>query len=190
MRPSTEDRYRRFALEYAIDLNLKEAAIRSGFAPRGAKTAGTRLFNKPEVQAWIAEELEARAKRIAVDADKTLRELARLAFFDPRKLFNPDGSPKPIHELDDDTAAAISVLDVQEIYEGSGEARRFVGHIRKYRIFDKNAALTNCLKHLGLLKETFTHVGPNGGPVAMTLTPEAAASLTSALQERLRAHST
>lgn len=184
---STELRRRRFAAEYIIDFNKTAAAVRAGYSPRSAYSRGSALCKMPDVQRYIQEEQEERARRIHVDADRTLRELARVAFFDARKLFNPDGSPKPIHKLDDDTAAAVSGLDVQEVYEGSGADRVFVGYVKKYRISDKNAALTNCLKHLGLLKETVVHTDPNGGPVAMTLTHDAAAALTEALKEKLRA---
>ena len=39
------------------------------------------------------------AEQIAV-----LTELARIAFFDPRRLLDDDGNPIPLHLLDADTA--------------------------------------------------------------------------------------
>ena len=50
-----------------------------------------------------------------ITADRVLKEIARPAFLDIRKAFNADGSLKPIHDLDDDTAAAIAGLEVSEI---------------------------------------------------------------------------
>jgi phage terminase small subunit len=184
MREAAEDRRRRFAREFIIDFNRKAAAIRVGYSVKSAQAIGSALRKRPDVQAYIDEELQARARRVHVDADRVLQELARLAFFDVRKLFRADGTPIPIHELDDDTAAAISGVDVQETYEGTGKLRVFSGHIKRYRVADKNTALTNCLKHLGLLKETVVHTGPDGGAVQLTV--EAAAALTHALRERLR----
>ena len=80
-------------------------------------------------------------------------EVARLAFFDPRKMFTARGDPIPLSELDDDTAAAIAGLDVLESYEGSGEDRVLVGHIKKYKIADKNSALERAAKILGMFKK-------------------------------------
>ena len=83
-------------------------------------------------------------------AARVLLEASRLATFDPRKLFRDDGSPKPITELDDDTAAALSGLEVTEEFEGSGDERKFVGYTKKYKVADKNSALEKLFKHHGL----------------------------------------
>jgi hypothetical protein len=47
---------------------------------------------------------------------------------------------KAVGELDDDTAAALSSLEVEE-----GDVTT-----RKVKFFDKNAALEKAIKHLGL----------------------------------------
>ncbi len=52
---------------------------------------------------------------------------------------------------DDDTAAAIAQVEVFESFEGTGNKRRFVGHTKKIRAWDKKAALELLLKHLGEL---------------------------------------
>jgi phage terminase small subunit len=57
-----------------------------------------------------------------------------------------------IHELDDDTAAALAGMDVQEVYEGSGESRQFIGYTKKYKLPDKGANLERLMKHLGLFE--------------------------------------
>ncbi len=88
--------------------------------------------------------------RLAISNERVLKEIARLALFDPRNLFRDDGTPKPINELDDDTAAAIAGLEVLEEFEGEGKSRVFVGYTKKYKVADKNAALEKLCKHLGL----------------------------------------
>jgi len=82
--------------------------------------------------------------------ERVAREIARISFFDPRKMFAADGRPLAITELDDDTAASIIGLDVLEQYEGSGDDRRLVGLIKKYKIADKNSALDKAAKILGM----------------------------------------
>ena len=139
-----------FVQEYLIDLNATQAAIRAGYSAKTAEQQGYQLLQKPSVQAAIAARQKEREQRTAVAADRVLLEAARLALFDPRKLFNDDGSPKGIHELDDDTAAAVAGIEVLEQFEGSGKDRVFVGYLKKYRIADKNSALEKLFRHHGL----------------------------------------
>lgn len=139
-----------FVQEYLIDLNATQAAIRAGYSAKTAEQQGYQLLQKPSVQAAIAARQKEREQRTAVTADRVLLEAARLALFDPRKLFNDDGSPKAITELDDDTAAAVAGIEVVEQFEGSGKDRVFVGYLKKYRIADKNAALEKLFRHHGL----------------------------------------
>ena len=139
-----------FVQEYLVDLNATQAAIRAGYSAKTAEQQGYQLLQKPSVQAAIAARQKEREQRTAVTADRVLLEAARLALFDPRKLFNDDGSPKGITELDDDTAAAVAGIEVVEQFEGSGKDRVFVGYLKKYRIADKNSALEKLFRHHGL----------------------------------------
>jgi phage terminase small subunit len=93
---------------------------------------------------------------LEISVDRVLQERARLAFFDPRKLFTAAGAPIPINELDDDTAAALAGLEVVEEFAGKGESRESIGFTKKYRIADKNAALSALEKHLGIGKDDNT----------------------------------
>ena len=65
-------------------------------------------------------------------------------------MFHADGSPKSVRDLNDDTAAAIRGIDVMEEFAGSGADRVLVGHVKKYKIADKNAALERAAKILTL----------------------------------------
>lgn len=149
----------RFVTEYLIDLNATQAAIRAGYSARTAAAQASRLLTNVKVAEAIQAAMKAREQRTGITQDRVLQELARIAFFDPRKLLRDDGSPRPIQELDDDTAAALAGLDVLEEYEGSGEDRVFVGYTKKYKITDKNTALTNAMRHLGMLKDKVEHSG-------------------------------
>lgn len=153
----------RFVDEYLIDLNATQAAIRAGYSARTAAAIGAENLTKPEIAEAIAAAMNERAKRTEITQDRVLQELARIAFFDPRKLFDADGRPLPISELDDDTAAAIAGLDVFEEYDGSGEDRSLSGYTKKYKILDKNTALGNAMKHLGMLREKVDLGLPAGG---------------------------
>ena len=147
---SLTPRQERFVQEYLIDLNATQAAIRAGYSKKTAEWIGPQQLTKSHVAQAVAQGMKARGERTAVTADRVLLEAARLALFDPRKLFNDDGSPKGITELDDDTAAAVAGIEVVEQFEGSGKDRVFVGYLKKYRIADKNSALEKLFRHHGL----------------------------------------
>lgn len=138
-----------FVDEYLKDLNSTQAAIRAGYSARNAGKIGPELLGKTRIAAEIAARMAAREKRTEITQDRVLLEIARLALFDPRKLFKEDGSPKGITELDDDTAAAIAGLDVV----ATGNAETGVGQVMKIKIADKNAALEKLARHLGMYND-------------------------------------
>lgn len=143
------DKQKRFISEYLVDLNATQAAIRAGYSVDTAGAIGCENLTKPEIQAAIADAMRAREERTSITAEKVLREYARIAFFDAAKLFDEEGDPLRIHDIDADTRAAIAGLDVQEMYEESVNT----GRIKKYRIANKLGALDSVAKHLGMFTE-------------------------------------
>lgn len=137
----------RFVAEYLVDLNATQAAIRAGYSQNAARAIGSENLTKPDIQAAIQEERDKLARKTEITQERVLREYARIAFFDPRKMFDADGNPLSIAELDDDTAAAIAGLDVvQEVDKETGVA----SFTKKYRIANKIGALDSVAKHLGM----------------------------------------
>lgn len=146
----------RFVEEYLIDGNATRAAVAAGYSEKTAQQMGTENLCKPLItqaiaakQAILDSQRMVRLAKMELTKDRVALEIARLAFFDPRKLFATDGSPLPIHDLDDDTAAAVAGLEVMEQFEGSGANRVFVGDLKKYKIADKNSALEKAAKITG-----------------------------------------
>jgi phage terminase small subunit len=131
-----------FVAEYLVDLNGTQAAIRAGFSPRTAAKQAPQLLARPCIQTAIREAMEDREKRTNIRSDKVLREIARIGFSDIRKAFDDSGELKQLKELDDDTAAAISSIEI--ISSGDGSL------IKKIKVWDKNSALEKLCKHLGL----------------------------------------
>lgn len=154
-----------FVEQYLVDLNATQAAIRAGYSEKTANEQGARLLANVSVKQAIDERIAERSQRTQITQDRVLREYAKLAFFDPRKLFSKSGEPLPINELEDDTAAVIAGLDVHEEYAGSGADRTFVGYTKKYKLADKKGALDSLARHLGMFKDKVQVSGPNEGPV-------------------------
>lgn len=147
----------KFVAEYLISGNATQAAIHAGYSPKTAHVIGQENLRKPAIasllsqkQVVIAERQDERLAAMELTKERTAREIARISFFDPRKMFAPDGRPLAITELDSDTAACVIGLDVLEQYEGQGDDRRLVGLVKKYKIADKNSALDKAAKILGM----------------------------------------
>jgi phage terminase small subunit len=107
------------------------------------------LANRPQVKARL-DELKSKTiakvhAKMEVTAERILLERARLAFFDIRKMIGPNGNLLKLHELDDDTAAAIAGMDVETVGD------LIVGC--KYKLADKNASLTALERTLGVYKD-------------------------------------
>lgn len=80
-----------------------------------------------------------------ITLERTLREIARGAFHDPRKFFAEDGSLKRITALDDDTASALAAFESVEMNADGA----VIGHIKKVKLGDRKGYLDMLMKHLG-----------------------------------------
>lgn len=138
-----------FTKEYLVDLNATQAAIRSGYSKKTANRIASQLLSKIDIQQSIQQEMKARAERTDLTIDRVLLEYKRLALHDIRRAYNDDGILKPVHEWDDDTAAAIAGLETKELYEGTGDTRVNVGVLSAVKLSDKRAALCDVMRHLG-----------------------------------------
>lgn len=152
-RRKTADRQERFAREYVKDLNGRRSAIAAGYSENGADVVASRLLGNANVKKLVADLTKEKFSKLDISAERILQELARLAFLDPRKLFNESGGLRPIHELDEDTARAIAGLDHEKLFEhfGKGQAKH-VGTTSKVKLADK----TRALQLLGQYRKLFT----------------------------------
>lgn len=150
----------RFLTEYLKDMDAVQAALRAGYSQTNAEVMARQNLKNPEIQCAIRAALSGQSQ--IVTKDNVLREFARIAFVDPRKLFRSDGSPKPIEELDADTAAALAGLEVREEFEGTGQDRVFTGYTKKYRLANKMGALNSLAKYVQLFDVKKTEEKENG----------------------------
>lgn len=138
-----------FVREYLVDLNATQASIRAGYSPKTAEQQGPRLLGNVGIAAAIQAGMNRRAARTEITADRVLREIEKLAFFDPRKLFDDDGAPIHISKLDDDTAAAVAGLDV--VMQGNQDVG--FAQVLKVKLTDKSRNLELLGKHLRLFTD-------------------------------------
>lgn len=167
----TDDRRARFAQEYPKDLNGTQAAIRAGYAPNSAKVTASRLLSDANVQASIRAILDKVAQANEITVARTLKEIARIAYGDHRKLYDEQNRLRPMKDLDDDAAALIAGVESEEEYSDAVDAngkvtRELSGFTRKVKTWSKVKALDQCMAYLGMHKS----VNPNeGGGLALTI---------------------
>jgi len=70
----------RFCLEYVVDFNATQAAIRSGYSSKTAGKIGSENLQKPEIQAEIGRLTQKTAAKLEITRERVLQELARLCW--------------------------------------------------------------------------------------------------------------
>lgn len=140
----------RFVEEYLVDLNATQAAIRAGYSAKTAHTIGHENLSKPEIAAAISTAQQARSQRTQITQERVLEELAKIGFSDIRKMFS-GGSLRSVDNLDDETAGAISSIEViSKPGPPDDEGNREVELVHKVKMWDKIAALEKIGRHLGM----------------------------------------
>jgi phage terminase small subunit len=144
---ASDDRYRIFVSAYLGNgMNATQAAIAAGYSEATAYSQGSRLLKRPEIAAMIAAGSRQAVEKLDYSAERTLEEIARIAFFDVRAIMNADGSVKPITQLDDNAAAAIAGMDVTEITIGKGDDA-VAGVVKKLKFAPKAVALDMLMRY-------------------------------------------
>src|ERR1700687_4200768 len=99
-------RQERFVGEYIVDLNATRAAVRAGYARRGAEGTGSRLLRYPKVAAAIAAAKQERAEATRIDSDWVLRQAVELHLRCMQEI-KPALHPKTRRQLKDADGNAL-----------------------------------------------------------------------------------
>ncbi len=148
------ERQKRFCEEYVVSLNATEAAIKAGYSNKtrnAASVLGSKLLGSIHIQRYISQLQAKRQERVEITQDRVLLEIYRLAMVDVVDTIDPDtGSLKAIHDMPEPVRRAISSIEVDEIYDGSGRDRQVIGHTRKIKFWPKDKSLEMLGRHLRL----------------------------------------
>lgn len=137
------DQEKVFIAEYLIDRNGTRAAKAAGYT---ATNISFLLLKKEKIRKEIDKRIAAFAGKLEVDAERVLKEYAKVAFANPCDFLEMDENDKPrvksLDELDSDQKAAISSFKVR--YDSLGQP------IVTLNFHDKLRGLEALSKHLGL----------------------------------------
>lgn len=137
------EKQQRFVDEYLIDLNATQAAIRAGYSVKTADKQGYQLLEKTRVSEAISEKMAERSRRIGVNQDRVVQELARIAFVRMTDVVEPDGRIK-------DDACGDDLSCIESIRYKQSDTDTGSSVEREVRISPKMKALELLGKHLGM----------------------------------------
>jgi phage terminase small subunit len=162
-RPIT-DKEEWFCREYVCEENGTKAYLRVfKCAYDSAKANAYRLLTNDCIRQRIDELREERNKRLEISSDRVLRELSKLAFYDPRGFFDEDGRLKPISEIDPDQAAVIG--GIETMHKVTGEESDGITVLTKIKLPEKKGALELIGRNLNMWKEVGSKDNPLTGNV-------------------------
>lgn len=139
--------------------NGTQAAISAGFAVKSAHVQASDLLKHPKVVELLAQREADLANRYKLHPEGVYRAAAQRLYFDPRKLYHADGRPKAIHELDDDTAMALSSMTTEVVVVNG----RKVNQLKSVAWYDKNQAGNHAADLLHMKKEERRDDNPLAG---------------------------
>jgi phage terminase small subunit len=126
-------RQKRFVEHFAAGCTGSEAIRQAGYKGKYAHVVAHKWANRPEVRAAIQEREEQLTRDLGIRQHVVMRQMLAIATCDPRKVVDPQtGQALPLEQLDPETAAAISSVEVENISINGESGTRY-----KYRFWDK-----------------------------------------------------
>ena len=140
--------------------NATKSAVAAGYSPITAHVTGSRLISDAKVSAAISSRANKQFEDIDISAKRVLRALGNLAFYDPRKFWNEDGTLKSVTELDLDTAQALTGFEVEKLFAhfAKGKAQE-TGTTSKIKLADRLKSLELLSRHHKLLTDKIEVAG-------------------------------
>lgn len=157
-----------FCQTYLIDFNATRAAKAAGYSANSATEIGAENLRKLHIQQRIYELREEMGKKFDVSRERIVQELAKLAYFDTKDLYDEEGNLLPIQTLPNSVSAAISGVEVNNTWGRLIDGTPIVtGETKKVKLSDKRAAMELLTKIMGYAAPIKTELsGPDGKDLA------------------------
>lgn len=134
---------RRFCEEYLIDLNATQAAIRAGYSAQTANRIASENLSKPDIQSRIEKLMVERSQRTAINQDKVIQELSKIAFSNISDYLKVEDNRVEVFDTDKIKQEMLAVI--AEIKQTDSKL--------SIKLHDKLKALELLGRHLGMFKD-------------------------------------
>lgn len=125
----------RFVNNILKGMNQTDAYLAAGYkcTRSAARRNAARLMTNADIKTAIEHRRQKAAEKAEISQQRILEEESRLAFYDPKELFDKCGELKPIHQLSENIRRAIHGFEI--IYTKLGDIKY------KYKFADKGKSL-------------------------------------------------
>jgi phage terminase small subunit len=175
-RPLT-DKQKMFVLEYLVDLNATQAAIRAGYSKKTARFIATENLSKPYLQEAIQEAQKELAKKSGISPERVLAELAKIGFADIKQYLEYRTAKSVVGHDEVNGEPIIDYTQIIDVIDSSQVDGSVISEVSiskdgtfKFKLHDKMAALDKIGKHLGMFTDKMELTGKDGGPIETTVT--------------------
>lgn len=149
MRMALTAKQQRFVSEFLLDLNGTQAAIRAGYSPRSAQEQASQMLARADIKAAVDAAKLKRSAELEIDAAWVLKRLAVEAEADLADIFNDNGDLKQVEEWPLIwRQGLVAGVEIEALFEGMGEDRIQIGHVKKIRLSDRLRRLELIGKHV------------------------------------------
>ena len=111
-----------FCIEYLLDLNATQAAMRSGYSHKTAQRIGSENLSKPLISDKIRILFDERAAKAKLNAGYVLERLIEIDALDVIDILDNTGNMLAIKDWPKPWRTSISGLDVQDMMSGDTES--------------------------------------------------------------------
>lgn len=177
-------RERKYIAARSQGMTQSEAAMAAGYKGNNPRFAGWSIEKRPRVKARLQKIEQDALASVGISRTQIVREIARIAMLDPRKILDEFGNVRDFDQLDSDTAATIAGMDVEELFEGSGQERKQTGMVRKVKFWNKVDALKELAKIARLVQDA-PPLAAAVGPGLQVIVHQAASSNGQQLAQRV-----
>jgi len=147
-RPANE-KEKRWADEYIVDLNASRATVAVGYSRKSPKTQGYQILQRPPVCCLVRQLKLKQSVRTQIRADEVLGGIHDAARFDLGVLFDINGDLLPILSWPEWARRVVASIEIEP---GGTKKVKLPDRLRAYELLGRHLKLfTDVLHHTGEL---------------------------------------
>jgi phage terminase small subunit len=143
-----QERFKNFLLE---GMTQTDAYLAAGYkcSRSAARRNAARLMTNADILTEIIAGQKRAANAAEITQERILREYAKIAFLNPKLLYDENGKLKAVHKLDKAIAAAIGGMDILQRQTKNGD----IEVTKKIKLIDKKGALDSLARIKGMFND-------------------------------------